>query len=171
MGAGSAAVHELRYAIGYRSAAAHELAAHPHGYLSLALPGILTALVISLAALGVRASRGSGSAARSRQPLPPVWLACTIALAAIFATQETLEGAGALAHGGWIGLALAIPVGGFVALGLRAADEAEAGPARAPVLIASAVAVARLWTPVALAAGRTPQTVAGARAPPRSFAF
>jgi hypothetical protein len=128
LGAASAAIHQLRYAIGYGDGASRALAAHPHGYLTTLLPGIATALVITLAAALMRlARRGSareGGVDVARASLPTMWLACAVALAAIFSIQETLEGAGAAAHGGWIGLALALPVGLLVALALRGADAA-----------------------------------------------
>lgn len=131
LGAGSAAVHQLRYAIGYGSAAPHVLAAHGHGYLEVALPGVMTAAVIALAAglqrvAGARREGGGRDAQRLRASLPALWLTAAVALAVIYGAQETLEGSGAVAGGGWIGLALAIPGGLLVALALRGADAAEA---------------------------------------------
>jgi apolipoprotein N-acyltransferase len=125
LGAGSAAIHQLRYAIGYGDTASHALASHGHAYLSVALPGVVTALLITIAAALMRVARGRHAVAAKRASLLGLWLTCAFALAAIYGIQETLEGAGALAGGGWIGLALAIPAGLLVALALRGADAAE----------------------------------------------
>jgi hypothetical protein len=126
LGAASAAIHQLRYAIGYGNDASAALAAHPHGYLAAAMPGIVTALAIVIAAVLMRAAgarpRIGNTGVRSFAAL---WIACAIALALTYALQETLEGAGAFAGSGWIGLALAIPAGFVVALALRGADAAE----------------------------------------------
>src|SRR4051794_36833370 len=126
LGAASAAIHQLRYAIGYGPASQQALAAHPHGYLSVAFPGILTALLIVIAAVLMRAA--GASRARNARPavgLTAMTIACSTALALIYAGQETLEGAGAISGSGWIGLALAIPAGFLVALALRGAHAAE----------------------------------------------
>jgi hypothetical protein len=81
--------------------------------------------------------------------------------------QETLEGAGALAGGGWIGFALAFPGGLLVALGIRGADVAEVRIAgallRAHALGRSAIGI-RSESPAA----RVAVTGFGARAPPQS---
>ena len=124
LGAGSAAIHQLRYAIGYGEGAPAALAAHPHGYFEAALPGIATSLVIAIAAAVVRI--GSGSARRRSRSFFELWLAYAFVLAAIYGLQETLEGSGAIANGGWIGIALAIPAGLLVALSMRGAEAAEA---------------------------------------------
>lgn len=183
--AGSAAVHQLRYVIGYGSGASHALAAHPHGYLSVALPGIVTALVIGMVAVTMRAlgmrgpvalgpatEPGSRPASAGAGPtLLRLWIASASALGLIFVIQETLEGAGALAHGGWIGLALAIPVGLVVALAMRGVEAAGSLRLRRPSLVGFAVAaVATRVAPIVL----RPQLAAaplGARAPPRPFAL
>jgi hypothetical protein len=123
LGAGSAAVHQLRYAIAYGDGAPHQLAAHGHGYLDVALPGVAIATILVLAAGLMRVARARPVIAGSS--LLGLWLACAVALAAIYGLQETLEGAGAVAGGGWIGLALALPAGLLVALALRGSDAAE----------------------------------------------
>jgi hypothetical protein len=169
LGAGSAAVHELRYAIGFGTSAPHALAAHPHGYLSVALPGILTATLIALASVAMRAAGARRESVPQRVPLVALWLACTTVLAAIFAVQETLEGAGAIANGGWIGLALAVPAGLLVALALRGADAVEALRTRGAALLGFAVAAA-VPVPAALTFfARLTPVRCGARAPPPAF--
>ena len=125
MGAASAAIHQLRYAIGYGDNASRALAAHPHGYLEAALPGIVTAVVIALAATLLRLARRERAARAGSLSLVQLWLACAFALAAIYGVQETLEGSGAILGGGWIGIALAVPGGLLVAVALRGARAAE----------------------------------------------
>lgn len=177
IGAGSAAIHQLRYAIGYGAAAPHALAAHGHGYLSVVLPGVVAAALIALAAGLIRVGNGrsdagtdpADGAAAFPGSLLGLWLAATVALAAIYGTQETLEGAGAFAGGSWIGLALAIPAGLLVALAMRGAEAAEGlrAPAGLPVVFAARAAAHTALPSVA------PRRVAvarlGARAPPPAF--
>jgi hypothetical protein len=172
-GAASAAIHQLRYAIGYGAGAPHALAAHPHGYLSVALPGIITAALIALASvlLRVAGARGSreGPRGRSTTSLRALWLGCALALAAIYGIQETLEGAGAFAGSGWIGLALAVPAGLLVALALRGAHAAEAlrGPtARLRIFFAAA---SPIGTRRLLAPKRAAVAAHAARGPPLTF--
>jgi hypothetical protein len=169
-GAGSAAVHQLRYAIGYGEGAQHALAAHPHEYLSLLLPGLITAALVAFATGLLRAARGSAGTPRRRLPLLALWILCAVALATVFAAQETVEGAGAIANGGWIGLALAIPVGLVVALGLRSADAAELRALRID-LQADAIHVVRLGITSVRAHPRVVANRLGARAPPAAFAM
>jgi hypothetical protein len=167
-GAASAAIHQLRYAIGYGAGAQHELAAHPHGYLEAALPAIATAAAIALAAALIRVARGE-SAGRARSPsLPAVWIGCTLALAAIFGVQETLEGAGAFAGGGWIGLALAVPAGLLVAVALRGSDAADLR-VRGAALRIRVVASSFVGIRAATGPARLLDLRFGARAPPQSW--
>jgi hypothetical protein len=166
LGAGSAAIHQLRYAIGYGDGAPHALAAHgAHGYLEVAFPGIAAAALIALAAALMRLARRPVEPTPRRRSLISLWLGCALALATIFAVQETLEGAGALAGGGWIGLVLAIPAGLLVALALRGADAAEIGvpgaPLRVRVLAAALVGVRAVERRARIAGLRI-----AARAPP-----
>jgi hypothetical protein len=175
LGAGSAAIHQLRYAIGYGDAAPHALAAHGHGYLEIALPGLTTAMLIAVAGVLMRAagarrertgSDADGANARLHASLPALWLGASMTLAAIYGVQETLEGAGAFAGSAWIGLALAVPAGFLVALAMRGADAAEAlrtpgAVLRAFVVHASARAVRASATPL-----RLPDLRVGARGPP-----
>src|SRR3954453_6659611 len=123
--AAAVAVHQLRYAIAYGNQAPHELAAHNHGYFGFALPAVATVFVIGLAAVLIRIARGRADHPGRRTPLLALWLCCALALGAIYGVQETLEGAGALAGGGWIGFALAFPAGLLGALASRGADAAE----------------------------------------------
>ena len=163
LGAGSAAIHELRYAIGYGDGAAAALAAHPHGYLQAALPGVATALLISVASAILRI--GSRPCDRRRLGLAALWIAATLTLAAVYGIQETLEGAGAVAHGGWIGLALAIPTGLLVALSIRGAEAAE-GMAGGIELVAVRIASVRLIASRQDRHARTASTARYGRGPP-----
>lgn len=169
-GAGSAAVHELRYLIGYGGGASRALAAHPHDYLSVALPAVITATLITLAAVLMRAAGACRPASRQvRVGLAGLWLGCAVLLAAIYGIQETLEGAGAFAGSGWVGFALAVPAGLLVALALRGADVAEQlGSPGAALRIFVACAVARSARPL-LAPRRMSVARIRARGPPLAF--
>jgi hypothetical protein len=123
-GAGAVAVHQLRYAIAYGDGAPTALAAH-HAYFDFALPAVATIFVVALAAMLIRIARGRSAAPGRRTPFLALWLCCALALGTIYGVQETLEGAGALAGGGWIGFALAFPAGLLVALALRGSDAAQ----------------------------------------------
>ena len=170
LGAGSAAIHQLRYAIGYGSAAPHALAAHGHGYLEIALPAVMTAALIALASVLMRVAHGGRVATRgSALSFAWLWLACSVALAAIYGIQETIEGSGAFAGSGWIGLALAVPAGLLVALALRGASAAESLRATGGILRASVVDVFVDAVDSSLAPRRLPDLRHGARAPPVAF--
>jgi hypothetical protein len=162
--AASAAIHQGRYSIGYGSAAEHELASHGHGYLAAALPVLVVGLVLTLAALMMRAARGRP--ARAHGSFSAAWIAAAIALAAIFSIQESIEGAEAVAHGGWIGLALAVPAGLLVALALRGADAAEAAAAPGAQMGFTVLMDALPGVPPRVRAGRVVAFVRSARAPP-----
>jgi hypothetical protein len=165
LGAGAVAIHQLRYAIAYGNAAPHELAAHNHGYFELALPAVATVFVIALAAVLIRIARGRVAAPHRRTSLAALWLCCALTLGTIYGVQETLEGAGALAGGGWIGFALAFPAGLLVALAIRGADVAvvrmPAVALRVRVVRAVRIAVGPTAMRIRIAESRL-----GARAPP-----
>jgi hypothetical protein len=167
-------IHQLRYTIAYGRSAPHALAAHPHGYLSVALPGLITATLIALAGGLLRVAGGRRAAAPHdvsalRPSLPVLWLASAFALAAIYGTQETLEGAGPLAGSGWIGIALAVPAGLLVALALRGADAAESLSRGGPSLEVFVVVAARIGLRRMPALARLALAPLGARAPPAAF--
>jgi hypothetical protein len=172
LGAGSAAIHQLRYAIGYGDAAPHALAAHGHGYLTIALPGVMTCALIALSGglmrvAGARRPDDNGRCVRAS--LPALWLAAAAALALIYGTQESIEGAGAFAGGGWIGLALAIPAGFLVALALRGAEAAESLRTPGAALGAFVVHAAACGTRPSSLLQRATTVRLGARAPPLAF--
>jgi hypothetical protein len=162
--AGSAAIHQARYAIGYGSHADQQMATHGHGYLTVAVPVVVAALVLAMAALLMRVARGRP--ARSQGCLAALWIGAAVTLALIFAIQESIEGAGAIAHGGWIGLALAVPACLLVALALRGASAAEAAPAPGPQIGFTVLMDALAGVPPRIRAGRVAAFLRSARAPP-----
>jgi hypothetical protein len=168
LGAGAVAVHQLRYAIAYGNAAPDALAAHNHSYFGLALPTVATVFVIALSAMLIRLAHGRAATPGRRTPFALLWLCCALTLGAIYGIQETLEGAGALAGGGWIGFALAFPAGLLVAVAIRGSDSAAI--ALDPVLprIRAVVLAAPGIHPVAVPR-RVLDLRLGARAPPPAF--
>jgi hypothetical protein len=165
LGAGAVGIHQLRYAIAYGNAAPQQLAVHNHGYMDLTLPAVATVFVVALAAALIRIARGRAVRPGRRTPLVALWLACAFALGTIYGVQETFEGAGAIAGGGWIGFALAFPAGFLVALALRGADAAALGM-RAPVLRVSVVGTSRIAIRATAKPRRLLDLRLGARAPP-----
>lgn len=161
-------IHQLRYAIAYGNGAPHQLAVHNHGYMDFTLPAVATVFVVALAAVLIRIARGRAAQPGRRTPLVALWLCCAFALGTIFGVQETFEGAGAIAGGGWIGFALAFPAGLLVALALRGADAAEIR-LRAPILRVSVVRASRVAIRAATAPRRLLDLRLGARAPPAAF--
>jgi hypothetical protein len=126
LAAGTAAVHQLRYAIGYGSDAGHALASQGHAYFDVLLPFVAALGLVALASI-VRApiARPDGP----RRSFARTWAIVVAALVTAYAAQELLEGvlasghppglAGVFATGGWTAVPLALPVGLLVALGLR----------------------------------------------------
>jgi hypothetical protein len=166
LAAGSVAIHQLRYAIGYGPAADHELAVHEHGYLEVALPVVVALTVLALAAVLLRFARG-GSRPRPPASFGPLWLGSVVVLAAIYGIQESVEGAGVIAGGGWIGLALAVPAGLLVAIAIKGASAADEGiRARRPALGFHNFVEAASSGRTRLGAGRVGASGLGARAPP-----
>jgi hypothetical protein len=168
LAAASAAIHQLRYAIGYGPAADHELAVHGHGYLAFALPLVVGVTVLAMATVLVRFARG-GSQPRPQASFGALWLGSVVALAAIYGIQESVEGAGAIAGSGWIGLALAIPAGLFVALAIKGASAADEGiRARRAALGFHDFVEASPSGFARIGAGRAGAAGLRARAPPRA---
>ena len=141
--AGSLAVHELRYLVGYGGHSHSVQAEQGHAYLLDAVVPTVAALVgLVAAALGLavlRALRGLDPEPR-RVAFGSAWLRAAVALQVIYAGQELAEGwmahghppgiAGVLGHGGWTAFAIAILVGALVALLLRGAAAAIRWAAR-----------------------------------------
>jgi hypothetical protein len=122
-------VHQLRYWLAYGPRANAELAAQGHSYLHSLVPWAIFALAAGgglFLCRVVAALRGGRDVGGGRASALAVWLACWLALLAVYATQETLEAflatghptglGGVLGHGGW----WAVPVAAVVAAVLTA---------------------------------------------------
>jgi hypothetical protein len=125
---GAFAVHQLRYLI----APAAEFAQQSHGYMTDLLAPIA---VLVLAAAIATLLRGTEGASPADAPLGRRAVLFGVALLAIYAGQETLEGLMAagdaggfvvsLTSGGWLALPLALAVGTAAALMARALEVIE----------------------------------------------
>jgi hypothetical protein len=142
LSAGAFGVHQLRYLAGDPGHGHDALSSHAHAYLPLA-----GALVLFLFVASVAHFAGSLMLARGgelRPPRPPrftrAWFGATLTLIAIFATQESLEGAllsghtsglhGLFGHGGWTVFLFAPLVGALMALVMRGASSVLLAAAR-----------------------------------------
>jgi hypothetical protein len=124
MPAAAFAVHQLRFLLAFHGAAGLQLQRQGHSYLHSVVPWIALgiALVVGtfLRALG-RAFGGRCSLTRYTVSFAALWLACSIALVAVYAAQELLEGVlatghpgglvGVFGYGGWWSIPAAIAVG------------------------------------------------------------
>lgn len=176
-------VHQARYTLAYGARANAELAAQGHSYLYSVVPWTIFALGIG-ASLFLRrvahAARTGKSGTFARTSPAALWSLTTIALLAIYAVQESLEGleiaghpggvSGVVGHGGW----WAMPAAAVVALGVvailllgravlrfasRLAPAARTRGARLPVPFSVALVAP---APLALAAaGRAPPLALG----------
>jgi hypothetical protein len=163
MGAGTFAVHQMRYALSYD----HEVGGH--GYLVPLGAVLVAALLLAFAALLGRVAR------RAEEPAPRVarlWPATSVALVSVYTVQESLESfisgrvPGVFEHGGLVTLPLAVMIGLVIALVMRGAAAAtRLASARAP------------WRPpasdtplltLAPARAQRPARVAGANASARA---
>jgi hypothetical protein len=140
MGAGTYAVHQLRYALSYDGGAGHADSLSGHAYLGALGPVLAGLLLLALAAALGRVARGTAdSAPRLRR----LWAGASGSLLAVYCAQETVERLlggghaggvpGMFAHGGWVAVPLALAVGLAIALLMRGAAAATAlVAARAP---------------------------------------
>jgi hypothetical protein len=148
MSAAVLAVHQLRFQLAFGAQADDRLAAQGHQYL-----GTLTPLAAMLVAIGAglflaelaRAWRYGAGRHRARRPtlaFSALWLLAAVALLAIYASQELLEGALASGHpgglagvfgaGGFWAIPLSVMAGALVALALRASEAAIGLAAKRP---------------------------------------
>jgi hypothetical protein len=102
--AAALAVHQARYSLAYGSNAGRELAAQGHSYLTSVVPWTILALGVAGTAFLRRVARALRTGERGRAPGSTLvlWAFTTLALVAIYAVQETLEGAVAPGHPGGI---------------------------------------------------------------------
>ena len=123
LGAGSLAVHQLRYLAGHEHGSGRSLGDHGHGYLSVFTPllGLLLALAAAHFIWAVCAHRSDALAGSPRMTVR----ALAPALLAIYVGQEAVEGwlafgdplsaTSVLDHGGWIAVPLCLLVGALLA--------------------------------------------------------
>jgi len=129
-------VHQLRYLATWGADADSALASHGHSYLGLAGPLVVLLVTGSFGLFLARLARGGEPGRSGRPTFGRLWVLAALALLAIYATQELLEGAFASGHpaglagvfgaGGWTALPLAFCFGLVVALLLRGAEAALA---------------------------------------------
>jgi hypothetical protein len=164
MGAGTLALHELRFLIPYGDGSSATQAAEGHGYLVPVTPVLAGLLLLAFAAALARVARG----AADRAPrLTTVWAGASASLLAVYCAQESIEAlvvahhpaglAGVVGNGGWIALPLAVVIGLAIAIAVRGAAEAPAAlaPGNAPLTAAltgpAEVLLAPDWLPRQLA--------------------
>jgi hypothetical protein len=148
MGAGTFAVHQLRFAL-YGGAGA---GVQGHGYLVPLGPVLAGLLLLAFAAGLARIARGAPDPAPRFRRL---WVGASLGLLAVYCVQETIEAFVAahnppalLGHGGWVALPLAVAAGLAIALIMRGAAAASALVAgRAPWLAPADAPVVQILPP------------------------
>ncbi len=122
-------VHEFRYELAYGSQAGVVLRETGHSYLHSVVPWLVGLVGLTVGVFLIRIGRAFASRTSPRDfslSFGVLWGLCAVALVAIFACQETLEGIFAVGHpGGWSavfgdGGYWAIPVAGCVGFVLAA---------------------------------------------------
>jgi hypothetical protein len=129
---GAFALHQLHYLIAFGGSPSGGTADPSHGYFTDLLAPIA---VLVLAAALATLIRGTEGAPQIRASLPRRIAVFGVALFAIYAGQESLEGilatghnfgiAALLADGGWIALPLALGIGALLAVIARALEGVE----------------------------------------------
>ncbi len=141
--AATLAVHQLRFILAFGGHANAVLSRQGHAYLHSLAPWIALAIAMAagvfLLALG-RALGGHRSPRRYVLSFTGLWIASSITLVGIFATQELLEGmfatghpvgvAGVFGYGGWWSIPAALCVGLVLAAVFHGARLALDGVAR-----------------------------------------
>ncbi len=157
MGAGTFAVHQLRFALTFRHGTGDPMAMRGHGYLVPVAPVLVGLLLLAFAVGLARMARGA------TDPAPQVrrlWAGTSASLFAVYCGQESVEGMltaghpaglqGVVGHGGWVALPLALAVGLAIALIMRGAAAASTlvaagAPWRAPDCSSPEQAVLPPW--------------------------
>jgi hypothetical protein len=174
---GAFAVHQLRYLAAYGGDAGAALGAQGHAYLAALLPPLV--IVATSAVLGTLVTAALGSPRLEPRRRAAGWGFCSVALLAVFGTQELAEGllaaghpagvAAAVGNGGWIAAPLALAVGRVVSFllgGLEVAERRLARPLRRRPAPAAGMPRPRLSTTLTpLACGALAFGLAG-RPPP-----
>ncbi|HMJ35961.1 MAG TPA: hypothetical protein VK501_18800 [Baekduia sp.] len=167
-------VHEARFRLLVPRHAGESLAGLDHG---AGAAGTVLAILASVtfAVLVLRALAAPAATSRRRGSFGGAWVAATLAIAAIFLVQEVAEqllSSGAadagVTDGLWVALALAVPGGLVIALGLRLAAWAEAGdlsPAL-DVVVAFPSEAAAHWSLVVVAVTEAFSPARAPRGPP-----
>src|SRR5579875_1522594 len=123
------AVHQFRYELAYGSQAGVVLRETGHSYLHSAVPWLVALVGVAAGSFLTRVGRAFATRTSARDfsvSFGALWALCALALVAIFACQETLEGIFATGHpSGWTGVFgdggyWAIPVAGCVGFVLAA---------------------------------------------------
>jgi hypothetical protein len=124
------AVHHLRYLIAYGADATGALQAQGHAYLGAMAPLIVVTFASAVGGfLGKLAEHWKGAEAERAVRTRRLWLAATLALVAVYAGQESLEGllasghpgglTGIFGNGGWWAIPAAAAFGGGLSLLMR----------------------------------------------------
>lgn len=157
-GAGTVAVHQLRFALTFSHGTADPAALRGHGYLVALAPALAGLLLVAFAVGLARMARGAADPAPRFRRL---WAGASASLFAVYCAQEAVEGMltdghpagiqGVFGHGGWVALPLAIAVGLAIALIMRGAAAASAlvaarAPWRAPSSTPATHALLPPWT-------------------------
>jgi hypothetical protein len=137
------AVHQARYYLAFGGRASTMLRATGHSYLHSVVPWLVALIGLAVGAFLYRAGRAFATRAAPRTrhlSFGALWALCVLALIAIFASQETLEGIFATGHpggwsavfgdGGWWAVPVATGIGLGLALVFRGASWAVAHVAR-----------------------------------------
>jgi hypothetical protein len=158
MGAGAFAVHQLRFALAAGGESGGARSFGGHAYLVPLGPILAGLLLIVFAVALARLARGA------HEPVPRIrrlWAGASVSLLAVYCMQEMTEGMltpghpggveGAIGHGGWIALPLAVAIGLAIALIMRGAAAASAlaaarSPWRAPVAAAAVRTLLPPWS-------------------------